>query len=80
MALEENEFRIANIDTTIICEQPKLSSFYGAMRDKLSSVLEISSELINVKATTMEGLGDIGQGKSVSVQAVALLYTKQDQV
>lgn len=69
--LETNDFKIINIDATIVCEQPKLSQAYEAMKVKLSAALPY--HLISVKAKTMEGLGEIGRGEAIAAHAVALV-------
>jgi 2-C-methyl-D-erythritol 2,4-cyclodiphosphate synthase len=71
--LDENEFDIANIDATVICEQPKLSPHFETMRDRISTILALPSELVSVKATTMERLGPIGEGLAIAAQAVVLI-------
>lgn len=71
--LKELKYTIANVDSVIVCEQPKLSPYYEAMRLSLSTVLGISVDQISVKATTAEKLGPIGQGDAICVQAVVLL-------
>jgi 2-C-methyl-D-erythritol 2,4-cyclodiphosphate synthase len=71
--LDENEFEITNIDSTIVCEKPKLSPYFDTMRDRISTILGIPYEFVNVKATTMEKLGPIGEGLAIAAQAVALI-------
>ncbi len=71
--LAKSGFKIINIDSTIICESPKLASFYPEMRSNISHALGISFEQINVKAKTMEGLGEIGSKRAIAAQAIALI-------
>lgn len=71
--LRTNGFKILNIDSTIICQGPKLSPYYSGMRRNIASALGISFEQTNVKAKTMEGLGEIGRKEAIAAQAVALL-------
>jgi 2-C-methyl-D-erythritol 2,4-cyclodiphosphate synthase len=71
--LKEAGFKIENIDSVIICEKPKLAPFIAAMRENIAAVLETSTDNINVKATTEEGLGFIGSGEGIAASAVALL-------
>lgn len=72
-AIKEKNWRIANIDATIICERPKLSPVFAAMKTKLADALKLPAEQINIKATTTEGLGAVGQGQAIAAQAVVLL-------
>tara|TARA_Y100000996_G_scaffold412642_1_gene399214 strand:- start:683 stop:1150 length:468 start_codon:yes stop_codon:yes gene_type:complete len=64
---------IGNIDVTIIAQYPKLSTFIELIKTTLSTSLNIKSELINIKATTTDELGFIGQGKGIACQSVALI-------
>ena len=68
------KYHINNIDAVIQAEKPKMSDYIPFMRDKLSEILEITKDQISIKATTMEGLGPIGEGKAIASYAVALLY------
>ena len=71
--LSSSRFRVVNVDSVIIAEAPKLSPYIGEMRRKLASVLKVEEERINIKATTNEKIGDIGEGKAIASQAVVLL-------
>lgn len=66
-------YLIANIDAVIIAEQPKLAPYIQTMREKIADVLEVSADLVSVKATTTEGLGFCGNGEGMAAQAVILL-------
>lgn len=71
--LNELNYSIANVDTVVICEKPKLSPHYEEMRRSLACALKIDIDQVSVKATTAERLGTIGQGDAIAVQAVALI-------
>ena len=71
--LEKENWSIINIDSVIVCQQPRLSDWYKPMREKLAQILKISQGDISIKAKTCEKLGDIGSGAAIAVQAVALL-------
>ena len=71
--LDQAGYRIENIDSMIVCERPKLSPHYGAMRKQLSDTLGLEIDRISVKAATAEGLGSIGAGIAIAAQAVALI-------
>ncbi len=66
-------FEIEYIDCTIIAQAPKMSPYIEKMRRVLSCVLEISYDLINVKATTEEHLGFTGRKEGISAHCVCLL-------
>jgi 2-C-methyl-D-erythritol 2,4-cyclodiphosphate synthase len=71
--LEENGWRIVNIDATIITEEPRLAGFIDRMRQNLSQTLGIASSQVSVKASTANSLGCIGKGKGIEACAVALI-------
>ncbi len=67
-------YLVGNIDITIIAERPKLMRYKRMMRFNLADILDLTPNLINIKATTSEKLGWIGRGEGVAVEAVATLY------
>ncbi len=71
--LKAKGLRVANIDVTIIAQNPKLSPFIPEMRRRLSQALGVDSTWVTVKATTTNGLGFIGRGEGMAAQAVALV-------
>jgi 2-C-methyl-D-erythritol 2,4-cyclodiphosphate synthase len=66
-------FAILNIDTIVFAESPKLSPYHRAIQTNLSDALDLKTERINIKATTTEGLGTIGQGDGIAAMAVVLI-------
>jgi 2-C-methyl-D-erythritol 2,4-cyclodiphosphate synthase len=66
-------YHVVNVDSVIICEQPKLLPFYPRMRSALAQALGIAEDRVSLKARTMEGLGAIGRGDAIAVEAVVLL-------
>ncbi|MCX5748665.1 MAG: 2-C-methyl-D-erythritol 2,4-cyclodiphosphate synthase [Candidatus Saganbacteria bacterium] len=66
-------YSIANIDSNIIAEMPKMSVHTGKMIEQISKVLKIHPSSISIKSKTAEGLGSIGKGKAIASQAVCLL-------
>ena len=71
--LAEQGWRVNNVDATIVAEQPKLRDFIDGMRHRLSQILGIALSQVNVKASTSNGLGFVGQGEGMVAYAVALL-------
>ena len=71
--LREKNLRIVNIDTTVVIEEPKIFPHIENMRINISKALEISKELISIKATTQEKLGFLGRGEGAAAFAVVLL-------
>lgn len=71
--LNKNNYKIENIDATIIAQSPKMAPYITSMRQNISEALNISIEQINVKATTEEGLGFTGAKEGISSQAICLI-------
>lgn len=71
--LKENDFEIINIDSTIICQKPKLSKYNDEMVKNISSALNLDKSQVNIKATTTEGIGDHGKSEAISAMAVCAL-------
>ena len=71
--LADNNYRICNIDATIIAQAPKLRPFIDIMNKNVADALEIDISRVNIKATTEEGLGFTGSGEGISAQAICLL-------
>lgn len=67
-------YTIGNVDISIIAQTPKLLAHKKEMRFKLASLLNLTPNLVNIKATTAEKLGWIGRKEGVAVEAVATLY------
>lgn len=72
--LENQGFKIENIDCTIVLEEPKISKYILHMKKIISDILKINCDQVNIKATTEEGLNFTGKGLGVAANAVALLY------
>lgn len=71
--IKENGYSIGNIDSVVLAERPKLLNYISMMREKISDTLGVSIDKISIKATTMEGLGPIGEGKGIAAEAVVIL-------
>jgi len=71
--LSKNNYKIENIDSTIIAQRPKMSPYITSMRENISEALRISIDQINVKATTEEGLGFTGIEEGISSQSICLI-------
>lgn len=73
LLLEDNNYKICNIDATIIAQRPKMAPHIQLMRENISSALKIDINQINIKATTEEGLGFTGKEEGISSQSICLL-------
>ncbi len=76
--MEEESYKIGNIDTLIICEKPYLKDFKSSIKENVAKICKISNKQINIKATRPEKLGDLGQGKGILV-LVTLLIEKEKE-
>lgn len=74
----EEGFEIENLDITLLMEKPKVSSYIREMKGKIGDILQIAGEKINIKATTMEGIGIVGREEGIACQASVLLTVNKD--
>jgi 2-C-methyl-D-erythritol 2,4-cyclodiphosphate synthase len=74
--LKAKGFVVANIDVTIIAQNPELSPFVPGMRKRISQGLGVDSTQVTVKPTTTNGLGFIGRGEGIAAHSVALIRKK----
>ena len=65
--------QIGNIDCNIILEKPKLKEYKEKIKNNIASILKISSDQVNIKAKTNEGMGCIGRGEAVEAQSICIL-------
>ena len=73
-------YRIGNLDSTIICQKPKLAAHIPLMVERIAADCQVEPGRINVKATTTEKLGFAGRGEGIAADAVVLLQAvKQTQ-
>jgi len=66
-------FAIANVDSTVVAQAPRLAPHIGAMRERLAAALGLQPGQVNVKAKTAERLGPVGQRLAIEARAVVLL-------
>ena len=71
--MEENGYKIGNIDSLILIQEPKLKNYIPQMRANIAEVLGCDVSQVNVKATTGERLGFVGNREGVVAQAVVLI-------
>jgi 2-C-methyl-D-erythritol 2,4-cyclodiphosphate synthase len=74
--VKEKGWVIGNVDSTIICQKPKLASYISSMIEKIAETLEVSADKISIKAKTTEEMGFEGRQEGLSTQAVVLLQRK----
>ena len=66
-------WRVANVDATIVAQAPRMAPHVETMRAHIAADLTATIDQVNIKATTTERLGYIGRGEGIAVHAVALL-------
>jgi 2-C-methyl-D-erythritol 2,4-cyclodiphosphate synthase len=74
--LVDMDAQIANVDVTIIAQQPKLAPHRQAMVSSIASLLQLPEGHVNVKATTTDHLGFIGRGEGICAMAVVLVESR----
>ena len=71
-------YEINNIDSTIILQEPPISSYIPEMKINISKILNVELKNISVKATTTDNLGFIGKGEGISASSIVLLKEKNE--
>ena len=70
---------ICNIDSTIICQAPKLRQYIDDMRKNIADALSIDIDKVSIKATTEEGLGFTGSGDGIAARAISMIEIIQQK-
>ena len=73
--IRKSNFSIGNVDITILAQEPKLAEHIPAMKKNLADDLKTDKSLINIKATTTEGMGFIGRKEGISAHSVVLIIS-----
>jgi 2-C-methyl-D-erythritol 2,4-cyclodiphosphate synthase len=73
---DDDGYRLANADITVILQAPKMAPYLEAMKQALARELDCDPSSLNIKATTTEKLGFIGREEGIAVEAVVLLGSK----
>jgi 2-C-methyl-D-erythritol 2,4-cyclodiphosphate synthase len=76
--VKKNNFIISNIDAVIIAGEPNLAPFKKLMRKKISAILEIGEDAVNIKAKSNNGLGEIGSNLAIACFAAVILTKEQE--
>ena len=71
--LKEKNYKIVNIDSTVVLELPRVNPHVPDMKTRLAGVMSITEDQISIKATTNEGMGFIGFQKGIAAYAVVLI-------
>lgn len=73
--LAQNGYKVGNIDSTVVAQQPKIGKFTRLMAENIANACNIQADAVNVKATTEEKLGFTGRLEGISAHAVCLIET-----
>lgn len=71
--LADDGWRPVNLDVTVVAEKPRISNRIADMKAALALSTGLPSSSIGLKATTNEGVDDIGRGLAIAAHAVALI-------
>lgn len=74
--LDRSGYKVINIDSTVIAQEPKLSPYINKMRENIAKALKIELNSVSVKATTEEHLGFTGEKLGISAHSVCLIDKK----
>lgn len=75
--MNDFNYQIGNIDSTILLEEPKLALHIPAMRKIIANIMNVDVDHVSVKATTSEKLGFVGRNEGCAAHAVVLLTKKE---
>lgn len=74
--IEKKNYRVINIDSTVVLENPKLNPFISEMQVVIASILKIDVDAVSIKATTHEQVDSFGEGKAIKAYVVCLLLNE----
>lgn len=69
----EKGYRVGNIDTTIVAQQPKIMPYAPQMRQCIAELCKVQADVVSIKATTNEKMGFIGREEGIVAYAVVLM-------
>jgi len=71
--MKQRGFSIANVDSTVHLEEPKLRPYIEKVREGIAEALEVEMHLVSVKAKSGEGVDAVGKRRAVRADAIVLL-------
>lgn len=71
--IRERGYLLVNMDATIFAQAPKLAPFHAAMAKTMAAAMQTDAGRINIKATTTEGLGYVGNGEGMAAMCTVLI-------
>lgn len=76
--LNDNGWRIVNIDSTVLAQRPKLAPYIDVMRENVANACKTDIGCVSIKATTEEGLGFTGEQLGIAAHSVCLIEKKSE--
>lgn len=74
--LDNRDYEIVNIDSTVVLQRPKIAPYIADMRSNIAKALKLDVNAVSVKATTEERMGYTGRGEGIKALAIALVVKK----
>ena len=75
--IKQKNYEIANIDSVVIAQEPRISPFKKRIKERISAILGLKEDRVNIKAKTNEGLGEVG-AKEAIVSYASVLLTRRE--
>ncbi len=79
-ARQTTNWQVTHVDATIIAQKPRLSDYIIDMKRSIDSILNIGIDSINLKATTTDHLGFIGDGLGIAAIAVVTIKKQHETI
>lgn len=77
--MHKQNYRVGNLDATILAEKPKLASYIPTMRENIARTLHCQVDQVSIKATRGEKLGFIGEEEGMAALCVCLLESEEEK-
>jgi 2-C-methyl-D-erythritol 2,4-cyclodiphosphate synthase len=71
--LGSRDYKVVNVDVTVICESPKIAPLAAQMAERMAQAMSLNRDQISIKGKSNEGMGWTGSGEGLAVHAVALI-------
>lgn len=71
--MKQHGYEIANVDSTLHLESPKLRPYIDEIRKGIADAIEVETNCVSVKAKTGEGVDAVGERRAVRAEAVVLI-------
>lgn len=71
--VKKKGYKIVNLDSNIIAQQPKMMPYIPKMKEVLCKILELSNDELSIKAKTKEKMDSVGQGLAIEAYASVLI-------